>query len=98
LKKEDVSRFQNKKYKLLTYSCAPNKSKGVLILAKRSLHLTIDLLGGDNLGRFAYAAVTLNHSKLLLVSIYAPNEPDQHFLNDICGKLLQFSDLDVIIG
>lgn len=93
-----MSRFQNKNYKLLVYSCALNKSKGVLILAKRSLHLSIDLLGGDDIGRFAYAAVTLNHSKLMLVSIYAPNEPDQLFLNNICEKLLQFSDLDVIIG
>uniref|UniRef100_A0A8C1RIC7 Endonuclease/exonuclease/phosphatase domain-containing protein n=1 Tax=Cyprinus carpio TaxID=7962 RepID=A0A8C1RIC7_CYPCA len=24
--------------------------------------------------------------------------PDQHFLNNICEKLLQFSDLDVVIG
>lgn len=41
LKDEDVHRFQNKTYKILACSCALNKSKGVLILHKRSLNLSV---------------------------------------------------------
>ncbi len=32
LKQSDVARFQNKYYKLIAFSCAQNKTKGVLIL------------------------------------------------------------------
>ncbi len=32
LKQFDVARFQNKYYKLIAFSCAQNKTKGVLIL------------------------------------------------------------------
>lgn len=98
LKEADVNRFQNKNYKLLAYSCASSKTKGVLILAKRSLQVAINLAGGDDLGRFVYAVITVHHTKYLLSSIYAPNDPDQHFFNNIIETLLQFSDHNTIIG
>lgn len=84
LKQEDAERFQNKNYKVLACFCALNKSKGVLMLRKRSLNLSVDTVGGDEHGRFVYAAVTINNSKFLLTSIYAPNEYDKFFLDNIC--------------
>lgn len=50
LKKQDVHRFQNKFYKILSFSCAPNKTKGVLLLADRKLNLHVDELGDDSDG------------------------------------------------
>ncbi len=47
LKQSDVARFQNKYYKLTAFSCALNKTKGVLILVNRKLNLTIEHLGSD---------------------------------------------------
>ncbi len=47
LKQSDVARFQNKYYKLAAFSCALNKTKGVLILVNRKLNLTIEHLGSD---------------------------------------------------
>ncbi len=44
LKQSDVARFQNKYYKLIAFSCAQNKTKGVLILVNRKLNLTIEHL------------------------------------------------------
>ncbi len=38
LKQSDVARFQNKYYKLAAFSCAHNKTKGVLILVNRKLN------------------------------------------------------------
>ncbi len=52
LKDGNVHRFQNKYYKMLACSCALNKSKGVLILYKRSLSLSVDSMGKDDCGRF----------------------------------------------
>ncbi len=48
LKQSDVARFQNKYYKLAAFSCALNKTKGVLILVNRKLNLTIEHLGSDD--------------------------------------------------
>ncbi len=42
LKQSDVARFQNKYYKLIAFSCAQNKTKGVLILVNRKLNLTVE--------------------------------------------------------
>ncbi len=47
LKQSDVARFQNKYYKLIAFSCAQNKTKGVLILVNRKLNLTIEHIGSD---------------------------------------------------
>ncbi len=54
LKQSDVARFQNKYYRLAAFSCALNKTKGVLILVNRKLNLTIEHLGSDEKGRFFF--------------------------------------------
>ncbi len=51
LKQSDVARFQNK---LAAFSCALNKTKGVLILVNRKLNLTIEHFGSDEKGRFVF--------------------------------------------
>ncbi len=54
LKQSDVARFQNKYYKLIAFSCAQNKTKGVLILVNRKLNLTVEHIGSDEKGRFVF--------------------------------------------
>ncbi len=46
-----MARFQNKYYKLIAFSCAQNKTKGVLILVNRKLNLTVEHIGSDEKGR-----------------------------------------------
>ncbi len=74
LKQSDVARFQNKYYKLAAFSCAQNKTKGVLILVNRKLNLTIEHLGSDEKGRFVFIRCKIYNNRLALVSIYGPNE------------------------
>ncbi len=69
LKQSDVARFQNKYYKLAAFSCALNKTKGVLILINRKLHLTIEHLGNDEEGRFVFICCKIHNTRLALVSI-----------------------------
>ncbi len=69
LKQSDVARFQNKYYKLAAFSCAQNKTKGVLILVNRKLNLTIEHLGSEK-GRFAFI-------RCKIYNIYGPNEKDR---------------------
>lgn len=98
LKQEDVHRFQNRRFKIIVSSCANNRSKGVVILVKRSVQLTVHLTGKDTIGRFAYAIVSVSSKKILLASIYSPNDFDANFLNGISNTLLSFGDCSLFIG
>lgn len=53
LSDRDVSKFQNKKYKLVSKSCDSSASKGTAILVKRSLPLKIEFSNEDESGRLA---------------------------------------------
>ncbi len=92
LKQSDVARFQNKYYKLIAFSCAQNKTKGVLILVNRKLKLTIEHLGSDEKGRFVFIRCKIYNNRLALVSIYGPNETDSAFLTQISKTLLEEID------
>lgn len=98
LKQEDVHRFQNRRFKIIASSCASNKTKGVVILVKRSAQLTVHLTGKDTSGRFAYAIVSVSGRKILFASIYSPNDFDVDFLNGISNTLLSFVDCSLFIG
>ncbi len=95
LKQSDVARFQNKYYKLAAFSCALNKTKGVLILVNWKLNLTIEHLGSDEKGRFVFIRCKIYNNRLALVSIYGPNE---RFLTQISKILLEEIDCPLVVG
>ncbi len=98
LKQSDVARFQNKYYKLAAFSCALNKTKGVLIPVNRKLNLTIEHLGSDEKGRFVFIRCKIYNNRLALVSIYGPNETDSAFLTQIYKTLLEQIDCPLAVG
>ncbi len=98
LKQSDMARFQNKYYKLAAFSCALNKTKGVLILVNRKLNLTIEHLGSDEKGRFVFIRCKIYNNRLALVSIYGPNETDSAFLTQISKTLLEEIDCPLVVG
>ncbi len=98
LKQSDVARFQNKYYKLIAFSCAQNKTKGVLILVNRKLNLTIEHLGSDEKCRFVFIRCKIYNNRLALVSIYGPNETDSAFLTQISKTLLEEIDCPLVVG
>ncbi len=98
LKQSDVARFQNLYYKLAAFSCALNKTKGVLILVNRKLHLTIEHLGNDEEGRFFFIRCKIHNTRLALVSIYGPNETDSAFFTKVSKALLEQIDCPLVVG
>ncbi len=99
LKQSDVARFQNKHYKLAAFSCAHNKTKGVLILVvNRKLNLTIEHLCSDEKGRFVFIRCKIYNNRSALVSIYGPNETDSAFLTQISKTLLKQIDCPLVVG
>lgn len=98
LKQSDVARFQNKHYKLAAFSCALNKTKGVLILVNRKLQLTVEHTGRDNEGRFVFIRCKVHNDRITLVSIYGPNETDSNFFTNISSTLLEQTDSPLVVG
>ncbi len=98
LKQSDEARFQNKYYKLAAFSCALNKTKGVLILVNWKLNLTIEHLGSDEEGRFVFIRCKIYNNRLALLSIYGPNETDSTFLTQISKTLLEHIDCPLVVG
>uniref|UniRef100_A0A671M3D3 Endonuclease/exonuclease/phosphatase domain-containing protein n=1 Tax=Sinocyclocheilus anshuiensis TaxID=1608454 RepID=A0A671M3D3_9TELE len=65
LKSVDVHRFQNRQFKLVAHSCADTKTKGVLILVRRKLQISIDYTENLMNGRCVCALVEINNTKIL---------------------------------
>ncbi len=95
LKQSDMARFQNKNN---YFSCAQNKTKGVLILVNRKLNLTIEHIGSDEKGRFVFIRCKIYNNRLALVSIYGPNETDSAFFIHISKTLLEEIDCPLVVG
>ncbi len=78
LKSADVHRFQNRQFKVVAHSCVDTKTKGVLILVRRKLQISIDYTENVINGRCVCALVkkNMNNTKLLLAYVYAPNTFD----------------------
>lgn len=98
LRQCDVSRFQNKRYKLIASSCALNRTKGVCILVKRAFDFNIKHSAHDDAGRLAIVTGNILNQKLALMSIYCPNEPDRDFFTYIGNVALDQNDCSLVLG
>ena len=60
--------------------------------------MSIDHMRNDEEGRFALMKVRLGTARLVLASVYCPNESDKGFLNGLCNILLELSDSHRFVG
>lgn len=98
LLKDDVFRFSNKHYQVLASSSFRKKSRGVLIVGRCKLPLTILDSGNDAEGRVAYVKTMLGNYKITFISVYAPNSHDQNFFDSLTLTLLDLSGFSLIVG
>ena len=98
LLKQDANRLANKHYRVLAFSAATSRTKGVAILARRRIRL--DFLGdwSDNDGRIVIAKIRLEGKMLALVSVYAPNVLDKEFYKLLTKTLLDLTEFKIIVG
>ena len=65
-------------------------SRGVMILFKSKINVSIDNVIRDKNGRYTLSEVSPDESKFIFVNIYAPNDQTQqiHFLRDLSNSVL----------
>lgn len=93
-----MNRPSNKFFRVIAYSLAINKTKGVAIICRRNLHF--ELLGtwSDNEGRIAIAKIHIENRDIALDSIYAPNAFDRGFYDLATKSLLDLTGFKLTIG
>lgn len=85
--KADVGRFANRFFRTIAFSSADTKSKGVAIVARRSLPVKITTSWADETGRIVIAQIEFRSRKIALISAYAPNDFSRDFYNLITKKM-----------
>uniref|UniRef100_A0A8C7WNB4 exodeoxyribonuclease III n=1 Tax=Oryzias sinensis TaxID=183150 RepID=A0A8C7WNB4_9TELE len=98
LRQGDVSKIQDKQYKMISSSSSSSKSKGVIIVFKRNLPTKIEKTYSDNLGRLTYVCTTIYDTKIAFVAIYAPTIFEKNFYPSVMQELLTLSEYKMIIG
>uniref|UniRef100_A0A8C5HVK4 exodeoxyribonuclease III n=1 Tax=Gouania willdenowi TaxID=441366 RepID=A0A8C5HVK4_GOUWI len=98
LVKRDINRLANTFFKVIAFSSASNKSKGVAILAHRNLQFK--QLGSwfDDKGRIVVFKLNIGRTNLALISLYAPNIFEKEFYDQITKTILELSSFKLIVG
>lgn len=98
LLKADAGRLANRFFHTVAFSSADTKTKGVAIVARRSLQMRIIISWADDMGRLVIAKIEFNSRKIALISAYAPNDFDSKFYNSITSKMLELTEYSFIVG
>lgn len=80
---------------LTTFS---SESRGSAILFKRNLGYNVNKSMIDPDGRYVLLEVNIDDKKILIGSVYAPNEDNSVFLKNLQEKVVDFEKTSVIIG
>ena len=70
---QDVCKLNNVDFKVAAFSAAKNRTKGVIILFRSNLKVSIIKKGQDQEGRIAYVKTIINCQKIAFISVYTPN-------------------------
>ena len=84
-------------YKAL-FNCCNSASVGVAILMNNNFSLELERSVSDPEGRFIISDIKLDRKVITLASIYAPNEDNPLFFEDIFSHLEVFKSEEIIIG
>lgn len=98
LKASDVQRFANRHYYVAASASVDSKTRGSLIVLKRSLSITILDKFGSVDGRISYITTIIAGRKLAFMSVYAPNQVDPIFFTTLTEIMSNMHDFAIIMG
>ena len=93
-----MDKLNNAQYQVLSSSSAQDRTKGVMILARRNLGASILGKGGDSDGRITYVKTEIENHKIAFMAIYAPNEYDAKFYAELTSITQELEGFKLIIG
>lgn len=94
----DIGKLDNSKYDVVSSSHATNRTKGVMILMRKTFNFNIAEQGNDSAGRISYIKGTLADKKMAFISACAPNMSDPSFYAQLTKKLQDLWDYLILLG
>ena len=76
-------------------------SRGVMILFKPRLDVSFEKITTDKYGRYILAEIVIDNTKVVLVNVYAPNDPNQQvvFLRELSNNVLSnYCNENLVLG
>ncbi len=95
---EESTKLQRDWVVKIFYSAYSTSQRGVCILIRKKVNITIHKQLSDREGRWVAISVDLFGSRGSLISIYAPNIDSPDFFVDICSVVKQLENTYVITG
>ena len=78
----DIGRFDNSKYDVVSSSHYFNRTKGVMILMRKTFNFNIDEQGNDSAGRISYIKGTLADKKMACWEPTLPTSLTPHSMHN----------------
>lgn len=85
-------------WKVLTSASFSSKARGVITLTRNNYEVIIHSSKIDPQGRYAIVDATIDHTRIILCNVYAPNIYDKEFFLNILALLYQYGDKPLIWG
>lgn len=98
LNNEESTKLQRDWVGKIFYSAYSSSQRGICILIRKNLNITIHKQLSDREGRWVAISIDLFGSRCSLINIYAPNIDSPDFFADICNVVKQMGNTYVIIG
>lgn len=98
LKKQPGPVLKSKYFGQQFHSPGSSKARGTAILFLNKIRFLMDNVKHDDRGCFIFVKGLLEHRKCTLASIYAPNQDQISFLQEMLAELHNFTEGEVIIG
>ena len=98
---ETIKRWEAKWGGKVVASHGTTHSKGVMVLFKPNLNVTINKTLADKNGRYILAETSIDETNIVFVNIYAPNDPSQQilFLRDLSSSLSSvYANENLVLG
>ena len=98
---ETIKRWEAKWGGKVVASHGTTHSKGVMVLFKPKLNVTINKTLADKNGRYILAETSIDETNIVFVNIYAPNDPSQQilFLRDLSSSVLSaYANENLVLG
>lgn len=98
MSKETDFILDKKVYLLQFHAVGTLKARGVSLLFKNTCRFQLQGKVQDERGRYLFVKGTLNEAVLTFVAVYAPNEGQVKFFQDVFQKLMAFREGTVFIA
>lgn len=94
----EVEKLNTMGWKVVASAPYSSKARGVVILIRNSIEFINHQVTPDPQGRYVIVDATLDHTRLILCNLYAPNTYSKEFFLQLVNKLYMVGNVPLLMG